>query len=221
MVFRQLSGTGYMTRMSHDNRYMEILSCLIGLTGTDFTRNMPFVGVKKLWSCVNTPYVWSGVLRSYDTEKHALDIHSTCNILISRVYSNIYSKHTVQCDSLDTILGGITSSSKISLRTKKMLPSYVRGTVQSFPDSDCVTIFILTCYCKQKRLDTTVRNINWLLIYWRCMLPSRDSKTGDWVYADAYPDPICNEYGFAREGGGTGVVKWLEEVKDVSGRVDR
>ena len=64
----------------------------------------------------------------------------------------------------------------------------------------------------QNRVDTTVRNINWLLIYWRCIEPRQDDDTGTWMYNDACPDPVCPDYGFARGRDGKGAVQWLEEV---------
>ena len=113
----------WSSRASHDTRYMEILACLIGLTGTDFTRNLPFVGVKKLWCSLSTSSVWSAAMRAYDTECNSLDNEAACNMLVSRIYSDIYSRHATQSDRLDAVLRSIRSSSKISDRTKKMLPS--------------------------------------------------------------------------------------------------
>lgn len=187
IVFRQMSGTGYNSRMSHDTRFMEMLACLIGLTGTDFTRNLPYVGVKKLWDTLSKPSVWSALLRSYDVDSNVLDRWSACNMFVSRVYSDVYSRHVpTPSDCLETTLRSIKSSGKISDRTKNMLPSV-------------------------PRVDTTTRNINWLLLYWRCQEPQRDpNNTSVWLYNTACPDPVCEEYGFARKKGGA--VQWLEEA---------
>jgi hypothetical protein len=70
-----------------------------------------------------------------------------------------------------------------------------------------------------ERVETTFRNINWLLLYWMCeaplMLPSPSSEEG-WDYSVCYPDPISPEYGFAAVTTGKGsnkkmVVKWMDD----------
>lgn len=165
-AFRQCAGTGRL-RNSHEPHYMEMLSCLIGLTGTDFSRNLPLLGVRKIWDMLSDKDVWPGVLHAFNVGSRSLDVEDCCNRLIARMYYEAYRKHISGVEvSLASVLHAISHAPKLSERTKKLMPAH-------------------------GRVSTTVRNVNWLLLYWRCAQAPRDGATGDWLHEEACPDPVC------------------------------
>lgn len=68
---------------------MELLACLIAFTGTDFTRGLPRIGVKKLWNMLPDKRVWPGVIQAYDVEAKGLDINGACDGLVARLYAEV------------------------------------------------------------------------------------------------------------------------------------
>lgn len=64
-----------------------------------------------------------------------------CNFFIAQLYKQKFAKHT-QGETLDEILLALQNS-KLSQRIKDQLPSLAR-------------------------VEVTMRNINWLLVYWEC-----------------------------------------------------
>jgi hypothetical protein len=53
---------------SHDMHHMKILACLIGFTGTDFTRSLPHLSPCKIWEALSVKTVWFGLLRAFNYE---------------------------------------------------------------------------------------------------------------------------------------------------------
>ena len=80
---------------------------------------------------------------------------------MSRIYHEKFSRHAPDASSLDLVLEALQHS-KLSGKTKERLPSAE------------------TVLC-------TVKNVNWLLRYWRELSP---------------PDPVQAEFGFCRARGG-------------------
>ena len=102
-AMKQASGTAISARNSHETRYMELLACLIGFTGTDFTRGLPRIGPKRVWDMLPDKRVWPGLIQAYDIEAKRLDISGTCDGLIARLYAEVlYSCHDItgvlQCE---------------------------------------------------------------------------------------------------------------------------
>ena len=146
--------------------------------------------------------IFSGLLQAYDQEAGYLNIQSACNLLASRLYSAKYASHLKvfslekKCD-IQFVMGYLKHKSKSSLseRTKEQLPS-------------------------PERVDTTFRNINWLLQYWMCKDPlllltdgEETSSTAEmqrWNHAACFPDPISEEFGFTTKSNGK--VAWLDDV---------
>lgn len=186
LAVHQMSGTSYQSSTSHDGRYMEMLACLIGLTGTDFTRHLPMIGVKKIWDMIADKAVFASFLHAYDPQALSLHAHSACNLLVSRLYAEAYRKHVGFSSDLNIVLEALHKS-KLSGRTKSMLPTV-------------------------GRVDTTVRNINWLLQYWRCNEIRRDETSGEWQYAEACPNPVDDVYGFKMSNRRSCAVQWLDET---------
>lgn len=94
----------------------------------------------------------------------------------------------------------VIRSSDLADKTKGDVPSPLRVEVCSFSLS--VTG---PCGCSlyvhyvSMLLQVTFRNINWILQYWGCAEPTKHEEGDEWDYSGCYPDPVCNEYGFARK----------------------
>lgn len=162
----------------HELHFMRIFACLIGMTGTDFTRTMPYLSPPKIWDALAVDGIWPALVRSYDVSKQQLVPGDACDMLIARLYRNKFEKHAIG-NNLDTVLQSLQGS-KLGDRIKKQLPSAARVVV-------------------------TIRNINWVLKYWECIQPLKapvpscvaEQETADvWLYDYVYPDPVCEEYGF-------------------------
>jgi hypothetical protein len=176
---------------SHDKHRMKIMACLIGLTGTDFTRSLPHLSPVKIWDSLNNKKVWFGLLRAFDYHTGCLLVQDTCDTFVAPLYKNNFVKHT-QGSNLVSVFSSLQSS-KLADRTKSQLPSVAR-------------------------IETTVKNINWLLIYWNCVSPipsvvpdtqeERDTAS-IWDHTGCFPDAVAPEYGFKRVKKG-GAVQWLD-----------
>ncbi len=140
--------------VSHAGHEISMLVCLIGLSGTDFTRGLPLVSGKTLYDFL--PDVWMRLCRSYDPGTRQLSPESALELLVSRIYHKKFSNHAPD-SGLGAVMGSLLQS-KLSEKTKERLPS---------PE-------VLHC---------TVRNVNWLLRYWRELSP---------------PNPVQPEFGFCR-----------------------
>lgn len=180
-------------------QHMRILACMIGLTGTDFTRGIPLLGPKTVWEFLvgknpaSNVALWGAAAQCYDQCTGQFVPEKTCDDLVSQLYFNKFPKHTrAGQDMAETMR--LLHRSSLAERSKSQLPSIERVLV-------------------------TVRNINWLIQYWECRqpslaspaLPTNDDPVGDseiWLYSSAYPDPVCEEFGFARLG--KGIVQWWD-----------
>ena len=131
-----------MKSPTHSQHLMSMILALIGLTGTDFTRNMPQLSGKSVFGLL--PDLWLDLMVSYDPTTGQLDVDRTSNRLVACMYAIKYATH-VKAIKTPTSLHQITEAlqrSKLSQRTRDSLPSVGR----------------VLC---------TVRNVNWLLKYWR------------------------------------------------------
>lgn len=127
---------------SHAGHEMSMLACLIGLSGTDFTRGLPLVSGKSLYEFL--PDLWARLARCYDPGAMQVAPDAATDLLVSRVYHCKFSKHAPDAD-LRGVLAALEAS-KLSDKTKARLPS---------PE---------TVRC-------TLQNVNWLLRYWRELSP--------------------------------------------------
>ena len=150
---------GRIASPSHEAHYMSMLLALIGLTGTDYTRGMPQLSGKSVFHLM--PDVWMALMRSYDPFSGQLDVHGATDTLVAALYAAKYATHVRSVPPtlhhvLETLHGA-----KLSQRTRDSLPS-------------------------AERMVCTVRNVNWLLLYWREPL--------------LVPDPLTVESGVAKFG---------------------
>jgi hypothetical protein len=144
---------------SHEGHEISMLVCLIGLSGTDFTRGLPLVSGKTLYDFL--PQLWVRLCRSYDPGARQLAPAAALELLVSKIYSEKFPRHAPDQGSLHLVLDALHKS-KLSGKTRDRLPA---------PE---------TVLC-------TVKNVNWLLRYWRELSP---------------PDPVQPEFGFCRARGG-------------------
>ena len=164
LLYEMLTGivvpqcVGRAAQSSHAGQEISLLVCLIGLSGTDFTRGLPLVSGKSLYDFL--PDLWARLCRSYDAQSRQLSPDAAVDLLVSRIYHAKFPNHAPDA-GIAEVLSSLQGS-KLSEKTKARLPS---------PE-------VLRC---------TVRNVNWLLRYWRELDP---------------PDPVQPEFGFERARGG-------------------
>jgi hypothetical protein len=150
---------GRASSPTHEAHYMSMLLALIGLTGTDFTRGMPQLSGKSVFHLM--PDVWMPLMRSYNPHSGQLDVPSATDTVVAGLYSAKYATHIrAPPPTLHHALQTLREC-KLSQRTKDSLPS-------------------------ADRVACTVRNVNWLLLYWRQPL--------------LVPDPLTTEAGVPRFG---------------------
>jgi hypothetical protein len=144
-LFRALSDVcaQCMDRMrspTHSQHQMSMLLALIGLTGTDYTRGMPQLSGKSVFGLL--PDLWLPLMASYDPLAGQMDVGRATDQLVACIYSAKYASHvkTPHC-TLSAVLDTLHRS-KLSQRTRDSLPS-------------------------AQRIACTVRNVNWLIRYWR------------------------------------------------------
>ena len=124
---------------SHVGHEMSMLVCLIGLSGTDFTRGLPLVSGKTIYDYM--PDLWSRLARAYNPLTRQLMPEAALDQVISTIYKRKFERHSGGAGSLAATLACIKGSEKLSSKTRDRLPS-------------------------AETLHCTVRNVNWLLCYW-------------------------------------------------------
>ena len=174
-----------------DGYHMKLLSFLVALCGTDFSRQLPFVTPPKLWEILQTRLIASQLISSFDTHSSQIVVERAVNGLVGAIYKQIYSKHC-HGDTMDMIISSLIKS-KLSENTKKRLPS-------------------------AQRVNVTIRNANWLLIYWECKEPEKlVSEKGEvaWDYSNCFPnsDTTLEDFGFTKSHK-SGAVQWLDVNSD-------
>lgn len=166
--------------------FVHIFALCVGLTGTDFSRSLPHVTPEKMWESMSHKSVWNGLARSYDVDRRRLDVDTACDAFIAELYKRKFVKYT-SGNTLQKVMQNLQAS-KLSATTRSQLPT-------------------------PERVATTVRNVNFLLIYWQCKPPvMRDPQLGGdvWDYSTCFPE-TTEEFGFKRRNGGAGAVTWLDD----------
>ena len=126
---------------THAGHEMAMLIGLIALTGTDFSRNLPQMSGKSVYSWL--PDVWPTLAAAYFPGMCCLVQEKAVNHLVALLYKLKFPRHArPQCEGLREVLSDLQASA-IAQRTKDSLPTL-------------------------ERIDCTVRNANWVLAYWTC-----------------------------------------------------
>ena len=150
------------------------LTCLLVvimlLTGSDYSRGMPRIGPRKLWDALHVAIPALVMSSDFDREtgKFALDVQRTVDVFFTDMYREEFAKHAAGAgEGYDALLAQLQAS-KLSDKVRESLPS-------------------------RARLETTVRNVNWVMAYWHC----RNSCP---------PAPLDGSCGFVPSERGAGVV---------------
>jgi hypothetical protein len=125
---------------THAGHEMSMLIGLIALTGTDFSRNLPQMAGKSVYSWL--PDIWPALAAAYHPGMCCLVQERAVDQLVALLYRIKFAKHAKAQDSLQGVLADLHGST-IAARTKESLPSV-------------------------ERVACTVRNANWVLAYWTC-----------------------------------------------------
>lgn len=149
-------------------------------------RSLPHVTPEKMWEFLSHKGVWDGLARSYDFENRRMDVDTACDAFIAELYKRKFIKYT-SGNSLQKVMQNLQAS-RLSATTRSQLPT-------------------------PERVAATVRNVNFLLIYWQCIQPVlKDPELSEdmWDYSVCYPEP-SEEFGFKRKDAGSGAVTWLDD----------
>lgn len=169
-----LQSSGRTLMPSHAGHEVRMLISLIALTGTDFSRNFPYITGRSVFEllpqvlpcfhCIlllhatkHKKQIWMTLCSCYDPLAGQLDAHRTPDSLVALLYHLKYAKHVPCKHGVQSVLAHIHASKKISELTKSRLPT-------------------------PERVSTTVRNVNWVLQYWKCEEPC--------------PDPVSLQFGY-------------------------
>lgn len=137
---RQSIGT--LKLLNHNGYEMRMLTALITLTGTDFTRQMPLISGKSMWDML--VHIWMPLTLSYDPLAEQFKLPMTANKLISNLYTLKFANHIAKdSKTLVSVIHDIQHAKKLSDKSKQRFPSEIQIT-------------------------TTIRNCNWVLQYWKC-----------------------------------------------------
>lgn len=182
-----------VTNTRQEEHFMCILTFLIGICGTDFTRKVPHISPRKVWDMLPSKEIWPALMRVYDPSSNEINSAEACDLFIARLYIDKFRRHA-KGNTLDAVLQSLQSS-KLSNKTKGELPSTLR-------------------------VEVTVRNCNFLLEYWMCKQPRKIQVDGQdegaapkWDYSHCFPNPVQDAYGFrgVKKEDGTMIVEWLDE----------
>lgn len=139
----------------HAGHEIRMLMALVCLTGTDFSRGLPQISGRTVYDLL--PRIWMTLVLSYDPAVDLLRPEDGADRLVALLYHEKFAKHAPSRRGLRAVLAELQASG-ISQRTKDTLP-------------------------QAERIEATVRNVNWVLQYWRC--------------ADC-PDPVDAAFGYRR-----------------------
>lgn len=180
--------------------FMRLIAVLIGLCGTDFSRSLPHISPPTMWNMLQEDRsMLPALMRSYKPEAGYLNVQEACNSVVAKMYCAKFPQHLgmltpAQRSSMQLVLSTLKDEkkSKLSEKTRGQLPL-------------------------PKRIDTTFRNINWLLQYWLCKDPvpfpheeAGTQKNKEWDYSKCFPNPISQEFGFVLKSNGK--VAWLDDT---------
>jgi len=140
------------TPHAEDCFWMARLCALVALFGgTDFSRGMPQIGPKRVWD--NLPLASRDIFHAFDTARGQLDEHAAQERVVSNLYAAVFAAHARGARGSSSVFRALQRSGKLSARTKSALPS--------------------AAY-----IDASVRNANWILLYWGGDVRAEDESFG-------------------------------------------
>jgi hypothetical protein len=133
---------GRLSLASHVGHEISMLTSLISMTGTDFSRNLPQMSGRSVYSFL--PDIWGALAMAYDPANTCLRIEHTKNYLVPLLYKSKFPKHVSVAShaSLHETLLELQNSG-IAASVKQTLPT-------------------------PERIECSIRNTNWVLAYWTC-----------------------------------------------------
>jgi hypothetical protein len=121
---------------------MRVLALLIAMTGTDFSKGMPYVSPNKVWE--NLGLIWKPLSECYDPTTMRLDVVQAANTVVSRLYAAVYRKHiTNDRIPMHLVADRLKRHSELSSSVKTRLP-------------------------EERNVMCLLKNANWILSYWLC-----------------------------------------------------
>lgn len=150
---------GPQEALSPPSDEMRIIAGLIAITGCDFTKGLAQISPKRIWGML--PVLWKGLKKAYNPETKLFDPRMVTDLVIARLYSNIYARH---------IAGESTCMESLS-RALKAATGLSQSTRDKLPD--------------MKNVMCIARNSNWVLEYWTCPLNGEypDPMSGDFGFS--------------------------------------
>ena len=131
--------TGKLLFHQHIGHEMRMITTLIILTGTDFSRHLPQVSGKTVWDMLVS--LWVPLIISYDPLSSQITPEKALSKLIPTIYQTKFSKQLPRKPENYDDLYHLLSHSKLAPRTKSSLAS-------------------------EPQILCTVLNANWILQYW-------------------------------------------------------
>jgi hypothetical protein len=89
--------------------HMKLLACLIGFTGTDFTRGLPRLTPGRIWDALGSKKMWAGFRDSFHGESTSLVVDHVCDCFVAQLYKEVFPKHT-SGNNLSVVLRSLQSS---------------------------------------------------------------------------------------------------------------
>jgi hypothetical protein len=120
---------------------LHCLVAMIALTGTDYSRNLPLVKPKKLWTMLHA--IMPELIRCFRLDSQPqLDVAMAVDSLVPAIYRELMHTHFSACDQgcFEDTMAKLRAS-RLGGRTKRLLPS-------------------------KGRARCTLRNANFILQYW-------------------------------------------------------
>jgi hypothetical protein len=126
---------------THERHEMRMITTMILLTGSDFTRNLPQLGARTLWE--NIVDLWFPLTLAYQPGSSQLNPTMALSMLVTNMYKIKFEKHIGRdCVDYASVARNLLSSS---------LCKRVKDSIAS-----------------PERVSATIRNCNWVLLYWTC-----------------------------------------------------
>ena len=131
---------------------IKLFITILGLCGTDFTRNLPLISPQKIWAALPL------VIQTFQMEDHARIHMAQGKRIIELLYAEAFPKH------IDTFSRRSVWSQAQVLRTCACVPDW--ALTQGRPQASKLGQRNKALIPTDARIACTLRNLNFLLSYW-------------------------------------------------------
>lgn len=128
----------------HEGHEIRMITCLVILSGTDFTRNLPWLTGKSIWDMLCA--LWMPLMNAYNPDTQQVNANLIVDKVIATCYATKFHRHIKVCNSAATyatVHQDIKGAKGIGQRVKESLPD-------------------------RARVLASAKNCNWVLQYWYC-----------------------------------------------------